>query len=132
MVFHWSLSNGKSPRESRTLLSILADLQNAVVWMVSTRPLISKSSSLCTNTLMTVPSAPIAITFIIITIIIIIIASFSNQPKLIVLHWNLRDNESSQISRTLLGIPGVLNYAVVWMFLAHPSISNFPAPLLSL
>ena len=40
MVFHWSLSGNKSPQVSRTLLSILADLNNAVVWMVSTHPLI--------------------------------------------------------------------------------------------
>ena len=45
MVFHWSLSNSKSPHVSRTLLSILAVLNNAVVWMVSTRPPTSKSSS---------------------------------------------------------------------------------------
>ena len=31
MVFHWSLSDSKSPQISRTLLSILADLNNAVV-----------------------------------------------------------------------------------------------------
>ena len=60
MVFHWSLSDGKS-QVSRTLLSILADLNNAVVWMVSTHSLISKSSSPCTNPLVTVPSAPITI-----------------------------------------------------------------------
>ena len=34
---------------SRTHVSILADLNNAVVWMVSTRPLIYKSSSPCTK-----------------------------------------------------------------------------------
>ena len=44
MVFHRSLSDSKSPQVSRALLSILADLNNAVVWMVSTRPFISKSS----------------------------------------------------------------------------------------
>ena len=38
MVFHWSLSDSKSPQVSRTLLSILAVLNNAVVWIVSTRP----------------------------------------------------------------------------------------------
>ena len=36
----------------------MAYLNNAVVWMVSTRPIISKSSSLRTNGLVTVPSAP--------------------------------------------------------------------------
>ena len=42
-------------------LSILADLNNAVVLMLSTRPLISKFSSICTNILVTVPRAPITI-----------------------------------------------------------------------
>ena len=56
MVFHWSLSDSKSPQ-----VSILADLNDAV-WMVSTHPLISKSSSLCINPLVTVPTIPINIT----------------------------------------------------------------------
>ena len=43
MVFHWSLSDSKSPQVSRTLLNIMADLNNAVVWTVSTRPVILKS-----------------------------------------------------------------------------------------
>ena len=45
MVFHWSLSDNKSPQVDKTLLSILADFNNIVAWVVSTRPLISKSSS---------------------------------------------------------------------------------------
>ena len=57
MVSHWSLSYRKSPQVFRTLLSILADLNKAVVWMISTCPLISKSSS----PLVTVPRAPIII-----------------------------------------------------------------------
>ena len=59
--FSWSLSVSKSSQVSRTLLSILADLNKPVVWMVSTRPLISKSSSHCTSLLVTVPSASITI-----------------------------------------------------------------------
>ena len=59
MVSHWSLSGNKSPYVSRTILSILANLYNAEVWMVSTRPLISKSSSTCINHLVTVPRGPI-------------------------------------------------------------------------
>ena len=43
MVFQYSLSDSKFPRVSRTLLIILADLNNTVVTMVSTGPLISKS-----------------------------------------------------------------------------------------
>ena len=43
MVFNWSLS--ESPQVSRILLNILAILNNVVVWMASTHPFISKSSS---------------------------------------------------------------------------------------
>ena len=45
----------------RTLLSILDDLNNVVVRMVTTRSLLSKSSSPCTNSLVTVQSTPITI-----------------------------------------------------------------------
>ena len=61
MVFHWSLSDRKSPQVSRTLLSILADLSNAVVWIVFIHPVISMSSSYFINPLVTVPRAPIPI-----------------------------------------------------------------------
>ena len=61
MVFYWSLSDSKSPQVSRTLLSILAVFNNAVVWMVSTRPPTSKSSIPFSNPLVTVPNAPITI-----------------------------------------------------------------------
>ena len=61
MVFHWSLSDSKSPQVSRTLLSILAVLNNEVVWMVSTRPPTSKSSHPFNNPLVIVPKAPITI-----------------------------------------------------------------------
>ena len=58
-IFHWGFNYSMSPQVSRTLLSILADLYNDIVWMVSCSPLISKSSCLCTNLLVTVTSAPI-------------------------------------------------------------------------
>ena len=64
MVFHWSLSDSKSPQVSRTLLSILAVVNNAVVWVVSTRPPTSKSSSPFNNPLVTVPKVPIMIAII--------------------------------------------------------------------
>ena len=59
MVFRWSLCDNKSPQVSMTLLSILADLDNAVVKMVSARPPISESSNPLTKSLTNVPSAPI-------------------------------------------------------------------------
>ena len=65
MVFHWSLSDSKSPQVSRTLLSILVVLNNAVVWMVSTCPPTSKSSSPFSNPLVIVPNAPITIGIIV-------------------------------------------------------------------
>ena len=70
MVFHWSLSDSKSPHVSRTLLSILTDLNNAVVWIVSTRPFISNSfTSPFINPLVTVTRSSIIIIIIIIIII---------------------------------------------------------------
>ena len=47
-----------------TLLSILADFNNATVCMISIRPLISKSSSPCTDSLVNILSAPITICII--------------------------------------------------------------------
>ena len=65
MVFHWSLGDSKFPQVSRILLSILAVLKRAVVWMVSTRPPTSRSSSPFSNPLVTVPNAPITIGIIV-------------------------------------------------------------------
>ena len=75
MVFHWSLSDSKSPQVSRTRLSILAVLSNAVVWIVSTSPLTSKSSRPFNNPLVTVPNAPITIG----TIVTFMFHSFFNS-----------------------------------------------------
>ena len=42
MVSHWSLSDSKSPQIPRTVFNVLANLNNAVVWMVSTRSVITQ------------------------------------------------------------------------------------------
>ena len=65
MVFHWSLSDSTSPQVSMTLLTILLILNNAVVWVISTRPPTSKSSSPFNNHLVTVLKAPITIGIIV-------------------------------------------------------------------
>ena len=65
MVFHWSLSDSKSPQVSRTRLSALSVLNNVVVSMVSTSPPTSKSSSPFSNPFATVPNAPITIGIIV-------------------------------------------------------------------
>ena len=44
--YYTSLSDNQSPLVSRTLLSILADFSNSVVWIVSILPMIYSSSSL--------------------------------------------------------------------------------------
>ena len=61
MFFHWRLSDSKSPQVSRTLLSILAVFNNAVICMVSNHLPTSKSSWSFNNYLVTVPKAPITI-----------------------------------------------------------------------
>ena len=50
---------------SRTLLSIMAVLNNVAVWMVSTRPPTSKSSSPFSNPLIIIPNSPITIGIIV-------------------------------------------------------------------
>ena len=76
MVFHWSLSDRKSLQVSRTLLSILTVLNNAVAWMVSTRPPTSKSSRLLNNPLVTLPKASITMGII----VTFMCHSFFNSP----------------------------------------------------
>ena len=75
MVFHWSLSDSKSPQVSKTRLRILAVLSNAVVWIVSVRLPISKSSRPFNNPLVIVPNAPITIG----TIVTFMFQSFFNS-----------------------------------------------------
>ena len=57
-VSHLSLRDNKS---SQVFSVFWADLNNSVIWIVATRPPISKSSSICTNLLVTGPSAPITV-----------------------------------------------------------------------
>ena len=54
-------SDSMFSQASRTFHSILADLNNTIDWMVSTYPVISKSSSPFINPLVTVSRAPIII-----------------------------------------------------------------------
>ena len=75
MVFHWSLSDSKSPQFFRTRLRILAVLSNAVVWIVSTRLQLSKSFRPFNYPLVIVPNAPITIG----TIVTFMFHSFFNS-----------------------------------------------------
>ena len=75
MAFHWSLSDSKSPQLSRTLLSILAVLSNAVIWIVSTHPPTSTSARPFNNTVVIVPKALITIG----TVVTFMFSSFLNS-----------------------------------------------------
>ena len=132
MTFHRSLSDSKSPRVSRTLLSIQADLNNALVWMVSIHSPISNSSSPLTKPVGTVPSAPVTI---VITVTLMFhsfvslllfysFESFSYQLHQMVSHWSLSDSKSPQVSRTYLCNLADLNNLVVWMVSTRPLISK--------
>ena len=80
MGFHWSLSDSKSSQVPRTLLTILAVLHNNLVWMVSTSPPTSKSSSPFSNPLGIEPKA--SITFDIIdTLIFHRLFNFLARPR---------------------------------------------------
>ena len=79
-VFHISVSWWSFTRvwvTTRTLLSILAVLNNIVVWIVSTRLPTSKSSSPFNNYLVTVSKAPITIG----TIVTLMFDSFFKFPR---------------------------------------------------
>ena len=84
MVFHWRLNDSNSPRVSRTLLSILAVFNNAVVLMVSTRPPTSKSSKPFNNPLVIVPKAPITIG-INVTFMFFSLFQFSSKVEVLIL-----------------------------------------------
>ena len=133
MAFPGCLTDCKATKVSRTLLSILVDLNNAVVWTVSTRLVISKSSSPCTNPLDTATGAPITIG-IIITIIIIIysLEIFTSALADCLSLEFVSDSTSPQVSRTLLSI---FNNVVVWMVSSRPPTSKsscaFSNPLIT-
>ena len=94
--------------------------------MVSIRPFISNSSSLCINPLIAVPSVPITIRITVSFIIIFfLLESLLRQRKLIVFYWSLNDGNSPQVSQTLLSILANLNNDVVWTVFTHPVISKY-------
>ena len=65
MDSYWSLSESMSPQVSRFFPANLADFNYAVIWRVLTCPVISKSSSFCTTSLVSLPRVPITIGIIV-------------------------------------------------------------------
>ena len=87
-VFLWCLTDNKSLQVSKTLLNIMTDLNNAVIWMVSTFPLISTSSSPLTNPLGIVPSALITISITVTFLLHSLFFQFSRKVCLV--SWGCR------------------------------------------
>ena len=139
MVFHWSLSDCKSSKVSLTLLSILVDLNNAVVWMLSTRLLISKTSRPRTNPLVTVPSVPITIVIVVTFLIHSFFSSRGDSQYLSFfplsfsfIQWSARTAKS--IIRQVLFLLFLFFFfffwlsvgLVVWLKLVDPFLSQNP------
>ena len=83
MVFDCSSSDIKFLQVSRTFLNILTVLTYAVVWLFSTRPLISKSPCPFNNPLLTVPKETITIG-IIVNVIFHRIFQFSSNVQVLI------------------------------------------------
>ena len=138
MVFHWSLSDSKSPQVSMTRLSILAVLSNAVAWIVSTCPPTSKSSRPFNNPLVTVPitigyfhvpqffnslSRSRYLSFFSLSFRFILWSAGTAKSTilqilflLLIFHRSLSDSKSPQVCRTFLSILALLNYAVLYYY----------------
>ena len=100
IVFYRILSDSKSSLVSRNLLSILADLNDIVVWMVYTRSLISKSSSPCISSLLIIPSAPIPMVSPSLSWFIVFVYSETWSPRFFsVLPCGQRKRQSSQFGK---------------------------------
>ena len=129
MIFHWSLSDSKSPQVPRTLLIILTDLNDSLVWIVSTRLFISNSSSPCTNPLLTIPRVSITIG---ITIIFMFHSFFnslaSSKCFLSILLCGQPGQKSPKFGKlSVLGLGFFFIDLVVWPRLDDPFESQNPS-----
>ena len=130
MDFYWSLSVNKSLQVSRTLLSILADLNNAVIWTVSTSPIISKSSRPYPNHLVTVPREPITIG-IIVSFTLHSVFQFLRKVQVLIplfvffhIYTVVRWDSKVSISASVRFFCWLLLGLVVWPRLSDPFVSQ--------
>ena len=131
VVFHWSLNDIESPQVTRTLLSILDDLNNAVVWMFFTRRLIFKSSYICTNPSVTVPCVPITIG-IIVTFMFHSFFQFSSKVQVLIFIFTFfqfysvfsRDSQISNLGSSLFCCLSLC--LVVWPRFSDPFVCQNP------
>ena len=127
MVIHWSLSDSKSLQVSRTLLSILSNLNNYFTHLRVSHTSISWWSFTgvwVTASLFKSPG-------LFLVLCPYSFESLSHQHKLIVFHWSLSDSKSPQVSGPLLSILANLNNAGVGM-VSTSLISNSASPFTNL
>ena len=124
MVYHWSLSESKSPRVHQTLLSFLVDLTNAVVWMVSTsrisKLLVPVPIGDCTERTNSSYHRHFIIT--------IYSLEFFTSALADGFLWSLSDSKFPQVSRTPVSILAVHNNVVVWMVSTRLPTSKSSSP----
>ena len=129
MVFHWNVSDNKSPQVSRTILSILAVLNNVVVWMVSTRAPTSKSSSPFSNPWVSVSNTPITVVTCMFDFFFYFLAmtkylSFFSHSFSFIL-WSAGTTKSAILQAPLLFV-GLLLGTVFWPRLGDPPVRQSP------
>ena len=126
MVFRLKFDS-KSPQVFGTLLSILTVLNNVVVWMVSSQPLISKSSTPFNNPSATVPRKPITVSIIVTHCSIVFFNSLARSRYLffffhflsILLCWSARDSKVHNFCKISFFVVVVVNYYKVLIRLAE-------------
>ena len=128
MIFYRSLSD-KSPQLSRILLTTLAFLNNAVILMVSTHPVIPKSSTPCTHPLLIVQSVQLQLVSTLF-IIIMILLIWDFFPISISRFFSIGVWVTASLlnSPWLLNSPADLNNAIVWMVSIRLRISLSSSP----
>ena len=129
MVFYWSLSDSESLQVSRTLLSILVDLNDTVVWIASSSSFISNSSSPFINPLVTVPRATIT-TGVNVTFKFHSFFQFPNKVEVFILLFTIfqfyfvvsRNSKVHNFASSLFFLVGL----VVWLRLSDPFVCQNP------
>ena len=129
MVFYWRLNDSKSPQFFRTLFSCLAVLNNAVVWMVFTRPPTSKSSSPFNNPFVTVPKTPITIGKIV-TFMSYSFFQFSSKVEVLILLFSFfpfysvvwRNTKTDNFANSLFFVDYYMVIVIIYSFRVFTSV----------
>ena len=107
----------KFPQVSRALFNTLVDLNNAVIWTVLIRPLISNSTSPLSKPLRTIPSASVTIGIIFIVMLLNFFSSLARCKHLFLFLLSLIFPLLSSETQNLFSKFSLLffvNYHLVW------------------